>query len=69
MVETGRPITVGDDFAYFLERVPGCYFLVGAGDPAQAERPPHHHPAFDIDERALDVGLSTAVRALLASLR
>jgi amidohydrolase len=68
-VETGHPITVGDDFAYFLERVPGCYFLVGAGEPAQAERPPHHHPAFDIDERALDVGLATATRALLASLR
>jgi amidohydrolase len=68
-VEFGRPITVGDDFAYFLEKVPGCYFLVGAGDPAKAERTPHHHPAFDIDERALDVGVATASRALLASLR
>lgn len=63
-----QPLTVGDDMAYFLERVPGCYFLVGSGDPATAERPPHHHPAFDLDERALDTGLAVVSRALLASL-
>jgi amidohydrolase len=68
-VEFARPLTVGDDMACFLERVPGCYFLVGAGDPAVAARPPHHHAEFDIDERALPVGLSTATRALLAWLR
>jgi amidohydrolase len=68
-VEQARPITVGDDMACFLERVPGCYFLVGAGDPAVAVRPPHHHSHFDIDERALPVGVSTATRALLLWLR
>jgi len=68
-VEFARSLTVGDDMACFLERVPGCYFLVGAGDPARSERPPHHHSEFDIDEGALPVGLSTATRALLAWLR
>jgi amidohydrolase len=68
-VEFARPLTVGDDMACFLERVPGCYFLVGAGDPAIAVRPPHHHSEFDIDEQALPIGLSTATRALLAWLR
>jgi amidohydrolase len=68
-VEFARPLTVGDDMACFLERVPGCYFLVGAGDPARPVRPPHHHAEFDIDEGALPVGLSTATRALLAWLR
>ena len=68
-VEVARPLTVGDDMSYFLERVPGCYFLVGAGDPARPVRPPHHHAEFDIDEGALPVGLSTAARALLGWLR
>ncbi len=68
-VEVARPITVGDDMACFLERVSGCYYLVGAGDPAKAVRPPHHHADFDIDERALPVGVSTSTRALLAWLR
>jgi amidohydrolase len=68
-VDFARPITVGDDMACFLERVPGCYFLVGAGDPAVAVRPPHHHADFDLDERALPVGVSTVTRALLSWLR
>ncbi|MGO8685664.1 MAG: M20 metallopeptidase family protein [Candidatus Dormibacteria bacterium] len=68
-VELARPVTVGDDMACFLERVPGCYYLVGAGDPAVPVRPPHHHARFDIDERALPVALSTSTRALLAWLR
>lgn len=68
-VDVARPLTVGDDMAYFLERVPGCYFLVGAGEPGREERPPHHHPAFDIDERCLEVGVAVVSRALLDTLR
>jgi amidohydrolase len=68
-VQVARPLTVGDDVAYFLQRVPGCYLLVGAGNPASSERPPHHHPAFDIDEGCLDVGVAAATHALLALLR
>jgi amidohydrolase len=68
-VDLAHPLTIGDDMAYFLERVPGCYFLVGAGDPASAERPPHHHPAFDIDEGCLDVGVAVVSRVLLAALQ
>ena len=26
----GRPLTVSDDFAEFLTRIPGCYFMLGA---------------------------------------
>jgi len=61
-----HPITVGDDVACFLERAPGCYFLVGAGRP---DAPPHHSAGFDIDERCLPVGVETLVRASLAMLR
>jgi amidohydrolase len=67
-VELARPLTVGDDMAYFLERVPGCYFLVGAGDPGRPRRPPHHHPEFDIDERSLGVGVAVMSNSLLTSL-
>jgi amidohydrolase len=68
-VDVARPITVGDDVAYFLDAVPGCYFLVGAGNPAKTVRAPHHHPEFDIDEDCLDVGVATMTCALLESLR
>jgi amidohydrolase len=64
-VDIAVPITVGDDVACFLERAPGCYFLVGAGHPERGPVPPHHSAYFDIDEAALPVGVETLVRASL----
>ena len=43
----------GEDFAYFLEKVPGTFLFLGAGDRIDF---PHHHPAFDIDEKVLPLG-------------
>ncbi|WP_067729564.1 amidohydrolase [Oceanobacillus damuensis] len=42
-----------DDFAYFLEKVPGSYFYIGC-TPKGVEKPYfNHHPKFDIDEDAI----------------
>jgi amidohydrolase len=68
MVDRAQPITVGDDVACYLERVPGCYFLVGAGDASGRPVAPHHHPEFDIDESCLPVGVEVLSRAALAAL-
>ncbi|MCJ8007139.1 amidohydrolase [Lederbergia wuyishanensis] len=44
-----------DDFAYYLEKIPGCYFYIGC-TPKGVEKPYfNHHPKFDIDEEALIV--------------
>jgi amidohydrolase len=67
-VDPAPRVTVGDDVALFLERAPGCYFLVGAGDVASHPVAPHHHPEFDIDERCLPVGTGVLARAALAEL-
>jgi len=56
------PNTGADDMACFLERVPGCYFFLGARPRQRSRRFPHHHPRFDFDERALTVGLEFALR-------
>lgn len=42
-----------EDFAYFLEKKPGNYFRVGSRNEDKSTHYPHHHPKFDIDERAL----------------
>lgn len=50
-----RPMMASEDFAYYLEKIPGCFLFLGAGnDQIQA---PHHHPLFDIDERSLEMGV------------
>lgn len=58
-----EPIMGGEDFAYYLQEVPGCFFFVGAGNEDRGAVYPHHHPRFDIDEDALGVG----VEVLLAT--
>ncbi len=44
------PVMGGEDFAYYLERVPGAFLFFGMGDGMEY---PHHHPRFDMDEKAL----------------
>ncbi|HVH65384.1 MAG TPA: M20/M25/M40 family metallo-hydrolase, partial [Candidatus Acidoferrum sp.] len=62
-----EPLMVGEDFAYFLDQRPGCFFLLG-GAP---EGPPvmHHTPQFRIDERCLPIGLKAMTAAVLALLQ
>ncbi len=58
----GRPLTVSDDVAEFLTRIPGCYFMLGAMPPGE---PPtaHHSPGFRIDEEALHIGVKVLAGA------
>ncbi|ACT02410.1 M20 metallopeptidase family protein [Paenibacillus sp. JDR-2] len=44
---------VAEDFSYYLEKVPGCFMFVGAGNEETGVVFAHHHPRFDIDERAM----------------
>lgn len=46
-------VMVAEDFAYYLQQVPGCFMFVGAGNADQGIIYPHHHPKFDFDERAM----------------
>lgn len=52
-----QPSMSADDFSAFLERAPGTYFNIGAGNREQGIVHPHHHPQFAIDERALGIGI------------
>jgi hippurate hydrolase len=45
----------GEDFSYYLEKVPGCYIRFGAQLPGR-ESFPAHSSKFDFDEKALAVG-------------
>jgi hippurate hydrolase len=45
----------GEDFAFYLERVPGCFMRVGARERG-GERTPAHSPGFTVAEEAIFVG-------------
>ena len=42
-----------DDFAYYLEKIPGSYFFIGCTPKGVEEPYFNHHPKFDIDEDAI----------------
>jgi metal-dependent amidase/aminoacylase/carboxypeptidase family protein len=53
-----------EDFSFFAERVPACFFTIGSnGGPNSAF--PHHHARFDIDETALETGVRMMIALAL----
>jgi amidohydrolase len=54
----------GEDMAFFLQAVPGCYFFLGSANPDLSLAYPHHHPRFDFDESVLSFGVEIFVRCI-----
>ncbi|WP_417710476.1 M20 aminoacylase family protein [Roseibium aggregatum] len=54
VADLARPSMGGEDFGYFLEERPGCYFMLGT---ARTDRdPPLHHPKYDFNDDILPIG-------------
>lgn len=51
----------GEDFAFYLENKPGAFFFTGANIPEHTY--PHHHPKFNIDERAMPIAAKMLISA------
>ena len=48
----------GEDFSFVLEQVPGAMMRLGTGNAARGLTNGVHHPKFDVDERALPLGVA-----------
>lgn len=53
-----------EDMSYFLDAVPGTFFLVGSANPDRGLDYPHHHPRFDFDEAALPLAIELMAEAV-----
>mgnify|MGYP005840246683 CR=1 FL=1 len=51
-----RPVLLGEDFACYLEQIPGTYFWLGTRNEAKDCIYPLHHPLFNLDEEVLPLG-------------
>ncbi|MFH1689941.1 MAG: amidohydrolase [Candidatus Eisenbacteria bacterium] len=63
VVEIDEPSMGGEDFAYFVNEVPGTMLRLGTGNKKKGIVHPWHHPQFDIDEKGLWVGAAVMARA------
>ena len=57
-VPVARPSMGGEDFSYYLEQVPGCFFLVGVEPPHATASPPLHSDRYDFADEAISVGVT-----------
>jgi amidohydrolase len=66
-VKAGIRTMGGEDMAYFLRKVPGCFAFVGSG-PTTGKASPHHSATFDIDEDSLVIGAELLSRVAVKYL-
>ncbi|ADL12905.1 M20 metallopeptidase family protein [Acetohalobium arabaticum] len=57
-----------EDFGYFLQEVPGAYFMLGTRNPDQGVVHPIHSSKFDLDEAVLPLGVEILCHSVLKSL-
>jgi amidohydrolase len=55
-----------EDFAFYSQEKPVCFFRLGVGNQEKGIVHAVHHPRFDIDEQALEIGVKCMVQIALA---
>lgn len=63
-----EPVTGSEDFAFFLEKVPGCYVFIGNGEGEDGGCMVHN-AGYDFNDRCLSTGASYWVRLAEAWLK
>ncbi|WP_438823807.1 M20 family metallopeptidase [Bacillus sp. JJ675] len=65
-VTESEPQMGGEDFAYYLQHVKGTFFFTGARPENPNHAFPHHHPKFDIDEKAMLIAAKVMANAAVS---
>ena len=63
LVEIPEPVMGGEDFAYYLEKIPGTFLRLGIGN-----RPSLHNSSFDFNDEAIPFGIRIMVGIALRFL-
>jgi amidohydrolase len=63
VLELPEPSLGTDDFGYFSDLVPGCYFYIGVGSEAKGFTYPNHNPHFAADPEALPLAAAVEAQA------
>lgn len=58
----------GEDFAWYLESIPGSLFRLGTRRPGSGEEIDIHQPMFDVDERCIPVGVKVMAATALTAI-
>lgn len=64
-----NPVMGGEDFSYYLEKVPGTFIFLSNPCDIDGIIYPHHNSKFDIDEQYLDRGVAIFLQVALDYLK
>ena len=64
-VEVPEPGMGGEDFAYYANLVPSCFYLLGLRPEGADETPQLHQPGFDFPDGAIGLGVEMMCRLAL----
>lgn len=62
-----EPSMGGEDFAFYGQQVPACFFMLGLKPPGAARFPSLHQPDFDFNDNALALGIEMLVLAAVGA--
>ncbi len=63
-----KPGMWGEDFSFYLEQVPGCFFLLGVQPHDRDSYPMLHNPKYDFTDAAVPVGIRMMTELALGYL-
>lgn len=66
VVTLSKPYMTAEDFAFYLEKIPGCMCFIGTGDDQYNY--PLHHERFNFDEKVLEYGVRLLADAAIRFL-
>lgn len=61
-------VTGSEDFAYYLQKIPGSFYIVGSKPEGVTEPYMNHHPKFDVNEDCLQVAAKSLAEITLNRL-
>ena len=56
-IETTEMRLGAEDFGYYTQQIPGCFFRLGSGNASKGITSGVHTPTFNIDENAIEIGM------------
>ena len=68
VIEEGRRYTASEDFAFMLQKVPGCYFFVGNGVTGGDGGCVVHNPGYDFNDQIIEPAAKMWVELVKAFL-
>ena len=64
-----EPRMTGEDFSFFAQKIPACFYRLGTGNKSKGITSGIHTPTFNIDESALKTGMGLMAWIVLNELK